>query len=61
VNAQIQATMQARSTATIQAKAAAEALAALGVEQKTQIKSADQNLIDSLKRTISQLEAKKNP
>lgn len=31
------------------------------MEQKTQIKTADQNLIDQLKRTISQLEAKKNP
>lgn len=53
--------MQARSQATVQAKAAAEALAALGVEQKSQIKSADANLINQLKATISQLEAKKNP
>lgn len=61
VQAQIQATMQTRAQATIQAKAAAEALAALGVEQKSQIKSSDQNLINQLKATIAQLEAKKNP
>ena len=53
VDAQIQTTMRARSMATVQAKAAAEALAALGVEQKSQIKTADQNLIDQLKKTIS--------
>ena len=61
VQAQIKATMQARSQATVQAKAAAEALAALGVDQQSQIKVQDQDLINNLKRTISALEAKKNP
>jgi len=53
--------MQTRAQATVQAKAAAEALAALGVQQQSQIQSADQNLINQLKSTIAQLEAKKNP
>jgi len=50
-----------RAAASAQAKAATEALAALGVQQQSQIKAADQNLIDALKRTIGQLEAKQNP
>jgi|DEB0MinimDraft_12_1074336.scaffolds.fasta_scaffold13328_5 hypothetical protein len=45
--------MQARSQATVQAKAATEALAALGVDQKSQIKVADQDLINNLKKTIA--------
>jgi copper homeostasis protein CutC len=53
--------MQARSMATVQAKAASEALAALGVSQQSQIKVADQDLINNLKKTISALEAKKHP
>ena len=44
-----------------QATAASQALAQLGVEQKAELQSQDQNLINALKRTIGQLEAKKNP
>lgn len=47
--------MQARVTASAQAKAAAEALSALGVSQQTQIKAQDQGLIDALQRTLKQM------
>ena len=45
----------------MQASAASQALAALGVDQKAEVQTHDQNLIDALKRTIGQLEKKKNP
>lgn len=44
--------MQARVTATAQAKAATEALSALGVAQQSQIQAQDQGLIDALQRTL---------
>lgn len=53
--------MQARVTASAQAKAAAEALAALGVAQQSQIRVQDQGLIDALQRTIKQMQVKQNP
>ena len=53
--------MQARVTATAQAKAATEALAALGVSQQSQIKAQDQGLIDALQRTLKQMQVKQNP
>jgi len=53
--------MQARVTASAQARAATEALSALGVQQKTQIKAQDQGLIDALQRTIKQMQIKQNP
>jgi len=53
--------MQARVTASAQARAATEALSALGVQQKTQIKAQDQGLIDALQRTINQMQIKQNP
>lgn len=53
--------MQTRVQATVQAKAAAEALASLGVSQTSKIQTSDQNLINNLKATIAALEAKKNP
>lgn len=36
-------------------------MAALGVQASAQVKASDENLINALKKTISQLEAKKNP
>ena len=53
--------MQARVTASAQARAATEALSALGVQQKAQIKAQDQGLIDALQRTIKQMQIKQNP
>lgn len=54
--------MKIRQQAKVQANAAVEALTALGIKQGAGIASQDQNLIDALKRTIGQLEAKKkNP
>jgi len=53
--------MQARVTASAQARAATEALSALGVQQKVQIKAQDQGLIDALQRTIKQMQIKQNP
>jgi hypothetical protein len=53
--------MQARVTATAQAKAATEALSALGVAQQSQIKTQDQGLIDALQRTLKQMQVKQNP
>jgi hypothetical protein len=50
-----------RAQASAQARAATQALAALGVQQKSQIRSQDANLIEALKRTIGQLEARQNP
>lgn len=53
--------MQARAQATAQAAAASKALAAMGLQQKAQVSAQDQNLINTLKATINQLEMKKNP
>lgn len=53
--------IQIRAKATSQAEAAVEALSALGISQKVEVQTHDQNLINALKRTIGQLEAKKNP
>jgi len=52
---------QLRAQASAQAKAALEAMTAIGAQQQATVKAQDQNLIDALKRTIGQLEAKKNP
>lgn len=43
------------------AAAASQAMSKLGVSQKSQVAAQDQNLIDTLKAAINQMEVKKNP
>jgi hypothetical protein len=61
VQAQTQATMQARARATAQVEAASKAMTKLGMKQKSQVAAQDQNLVDTLKAAINQMEMKKNP